>query len=180
VAIERFGDRGYRGTSVSEIARTVGVTQAAAYTYFESKRALFVAALDADATALVFEAGSRCQDEPVTSLAIRFLVELFAGVEQHPLAHRVLAGKEPELKGFPELIELPAVRLATSVMVREMIEAQSRGEVRDDIDVELVGAGIEGIILSILVATVQVGSLGTERRRQGVMAAFAAMIEPVG
>ena len=56
LAIERFGERGYRATSVSEIARAAGLTQAAAYAYFPSKEALFDAAVDADAAPLVEEA----------------------------------------------------------------------------------------------------------------------------
>ena len=50
LAIEHFGDRGYRATSVSEIARAAGVTQATAYAYFDNKESLFVAAVDDDAT----------------------------------------------------------------------------------------------------------------------------------
>ena len=178
LAIERFGDRGYRATSVSEIARAAGLTQATAYAYFESKQALFVAALDADATALVTEARALADEEHVTDAPLTFLVALFEGVEHHPLAKRVLGGQESDTQVFPELIDLPAVRTATDVLVGKLRDGQGRGEVRTDIDTELVGAGIEGILLSILVATVQLGDLGTQRRRDGVVAAFAAMLEP--
>ena len=178
LAVERFGERGYRATSVSEIARAAGLTQASAYAYFASKQDLFIAALDSDATALVLEAGARADGEAITDLPLQFLVELFEGVDAHPLARRVLAGQETEVHVFPELVDLPAIRLATEVIVGKLTEAQQRGEVRADIDPETIGAGIEGIILSILVTTVQLGDLSTERRQDGVVAAFAAMLEP--
>jgi AcrR family transcriptional regulator len=177
--MERFGRQGYRATSVSEIARAAGLTQATAYAYFESKQALFVAALDADATALVLEAGERTQGVPATEMALRFLVELHDGVEAHPLTRRVLAGQETAVTVFPELMDLPAIHLATEVIVAELGAAQQRGEVRTDIDPEMIGAGIEGIVLSILVATVQLGDLSSDRRQAGVVAAFAAMLDPL-
>ena len=48
-AIARFGRDGFRGTSVAAIARDAGVSRTAAYAYFDTKKALFIAALDADA-----------------------------------------------------------------------------------------------------------------------------------
>ena len=126
----------------------------------------------------MLEAGARADGEAIADLPLQFLVELFEGVDAHPLARRVLAGQETEVHVFPELVDLPAIRLATEVIVRKLAEAQRRGEVRTDIDPETIGAGIEGIILSILVTTVQLGDLSTERRQDGVVAAFAAMLEP--
>src|SRR5690348_16296931 len=61
LAIQRFGERGYRATSVSEIARAAGLTQAAAYAYFPSKEALFDASIDADAAAAIAEAAARAE-----------------------------------------------------------------------------------------------------------------------
>jgi len=178
LAIERFGERGYRATSVSEIARAAGLTQAAAYAYFESKQALFIAALDADASGLVLDAGAQADPSPVTDAPLDFLVALFEGVQHHPLTRRVLAGEETEIRVFPELVDLPAVRGATQVLVGKLRDGQARGEVRDDIDPVLVGAGIEAILLSILAAVVQLGELGTQRAQDGVVAAFRAMLEP--
>jgi len=178
LAIDRFGIRGYRATSVSEIARAAGLTQATVYAYFESKQALFVAALDTDASELVVEAGAVADRSPVTEAPLDFLVALFEGVGRHPLARRVLAGEETEVKAFPELADLPAIRNATSTLVDKLREGQARGEVRTDIDPVLVGNGIEGILLAILAAIVQLGGLGTQRAQDGVAAAFRAMLEP--
>jgi AcrR family transcriptional regulator len=52
-AIARFGRDGYRATSVADIARDAGVSGTAAYAYFPNKEALFVAAVDHDAAAVI-------------------------------------------------------------------------------------------------------------------------------
>jgi AcrR family transcriptional regulator len=177
LAIDAFGQQGYRATSVSEVARGAGLTQATVYAYFESKQALFIAAVNADATALTTEARNQVQPGPIGPAALLFLVAMFEGVERHPLAHRVLAGLEPE--ALEHLLDLPAIYLATDDLVAELGAAQRRGEVRTDIEPEVIGAGIEAILLSVLVATVQVGNLGPARRQAGVVAAFDAMLKPV-
>ncbi|HWC40072.1 MAG TPA: TetR family transcriptional regulator, partial [Acidimicrobiales bacterium] len=52
-AIARFSTDGLRGVALSDVARDVGVTPAAVYAYFPGKEALFAAAVDTDADALV-------------------------------------------------------------------------------------------------------------------------------
>src|SRR5260370_10446685 len=58
-AIARFGRDGYRRTSVAEIARDARLSGTAAYAYFPSKEALFVAAVGEDAAAGIEEGLSR-------------------------------------------------------------------------------------------------------------------------
>ncbi len=177
LAVDAFGRQGFRATSVSEIARAAGLTQATVYAYFDSKQALFVDAVNADATALTTEARARVEPGPVGDAALSFLVAMFEGVQRHPLARRVLAGLEPDV--LEHLLDLPAIYLATDELVAALNAAQGRGEVRTDIDPETIAAGIEAIVLSVLIATVQVGNLGPARRQAGVVAAFDAMLNPV-
>ena len=54
-AVERFGANGFRPTSVAAIARDAGVSAAAPFAYWPSKEALFDAAVDADARAVITE-----------------------------------------------------------------------------------------------------------------------------
>src|SRR5437764_7892291 len=54
-AIARFGRDGYRATSVADIAREAGVGGTVTYAYFPNKEALFLAALDEDAAAVIHE-----------------------------------------------------------------------------------------------------------------------------
>jgi AcrR family transcriptional regulator len=152
------------------------VTQAAAYAYFDNKEALFVAAVDADASELIDAALARLPDQRLSTLLPAFLVQLFAQLRDHPLTQRVLAGKEPEV--LPRLLALPAVQRTTDRIGEEMRAGQQRGEIRADIDLAALAPGLEVFILSVLVGTVQTGGVATARHQAGIGAAFEAMLLP--
>jgi AcrR family transcriptional regulator len=178
LAIDHFGEQGYRATSVSEIALAAGVTQATVYAYFDNKESLFVAAVDVDATALVTEAHRALAGVPVHHKLQGYLVALYEGLAHRPLARRVLAGREPEV--LPHLIDLPAIRLATDLMVADIRASQEAGLVRADIDVAEVGIGIEAIVLGLLIGAVQSDGVFNPRYESGVEAAFEAILKPPG
>ena len=63
-AITRFGRDGYRSTSVADIARDASVGSTLAYAYFPNKEALFLAAVDEDAAAVINEGLSTILENP--------------------------------------------------------------------------------------------------------------------
>ena len=65
IAVRRFALDGYRRTSVSDIAREAHLSPAAVYAYFTGKEALFEAAVDLDAGALVDRARAAIRGTPV-------------------------------------------------------------------------------------------------------------------
>jgi AcrR family transcriptional regulator len=176
IAIERFGERGYRATSVSEIARAAGLTQAAVYAYFESKEALFDAAVDADAAALVQETEVLAADVPVRQLIPMLLLFFIGGLERHPLAHRVVGGDEPD--ALNRLVNLPALGRLTGDIADAVRTGQARGEVRADLDADLFASGAETVLLSLLMSVTQVGSSTEARRQMGVVTIFDAVLRP--
>src|SRR5437763_11412049 len=96
-AIERFARDGYRRSSVAEIARDARLSGTAAYAYFPNKEALFIAAVDEDAAAVIEEGlASLTDDTDVHEWRSTLLFTLLAAVERHTLARRVLSGLEPE------------------------------------------------------------------------------------
>jgi AcrR family transcriptional regulator len=176
LAIERFGANGYRATSVSAIARAAGVTQAAAYAYFPSKEALFDAAVDADAAALVDEAESQTSGVPVGQLVPMLIMCLLAGLEDHPLTRRVVGGHEPD--ALRRLVNLPALGRLTGDIADAIRTGQANGEVRDDLDAELLASGAEAIIVSLVMSVTQVGASTEARRQLGVLSIFDAVLRP--
>jgi AcrR family transcriptional regulator len=176
LAIARFGARGYRATSVSEIARAAGLTQAAAYAYFPSKEALFDAAVDADAAALVEEAEQQASDVPVGQLVPMLVMCFLTGLEHHPLTRRVVGGQEPD--ALSRLVNLPALGRLTGDIADSVRSAQARGEVRDDIDADLFASGAESIIVSLVMSVTQVGGSTEARRQLGVLSIFDAVLRP--
>jgi len=176
IAIEKFGERGYRATSVSEIAREAGLTQAAAYAYFSSKEDLFDAAVDADAAATIDRVRTMVADVPATQLVPMLLVFLLGGVDDHALLQRVLRGLEPE--ALHRLVNLPALTDLAHLIEGKVREAQARGEVRDDLDAEQFANGAEAIIVSLLLSVTQVEGSTEARRQLGVLSIFDTVLRP--
>ena len=174
-AVVRFGTNGFRPTSVAAIARDAGVSAAAPFAYWPSKEALFDAAVDQDAHAVIDEllAGIDASDPSLWLTLVNRLVDILS---RHPLARRVLAGQEPdvidrvlELSAFTELRELLAALIA---------EEQASGITRTDLDPHRAAIGIESIVLSITMALLQLKEPPNPERELGVaeilLAAFRA------
>lgn len=178
LAIERFGERGYRATSVSEVARAAGLTQAAVYAYFDGKEALFDAAVDADAEAVVDEIRARLAGVGARMLIPSFLMAAITCVDEHPLVRRVLDGEEKAALG--RLLNLPALQRLATWLGDELAAAQAAGEIRPDIDPQVIADGTETLVLGLLMAIIQVGGTHENRRQLGVLSVFDAAIRPPG
>jgi AcrR family transcriptional regulator len=102
-AIRCFADKGFRGTTVRELASRVGITEAALYRYFPSKEALYQAIIDEKIAAPdpveTVEAAARAGDDLAVfgGLARNFLANgdtdpsflrilLYTGLEGHELS----------------------------------------------------------------------------------------------
>jgi AcrR family transcriptional regulator len=178
LAIERFGERGYRATSVSEVARAAGLTQAAVYAYFDGKEALFDAAVDADAEAVIEAVRADLEGSPPNALIPAFLMYAMGSLDAHPLVHRVLRGDEKD--ALVRLLNLPALDSFTRWLGGELAHGQQSGLVRADVDPYTIAEGAEPLILGLLMAVVQVGGSHEQRRQLGVLAVFDAVIRPPG
>ena len=177
VAIVRFGRDGFRSTSVTDIARDADVSGTLAYAYFDNKRALFHAALDADIAALI--------DEGLTSVLETtgdqtwrdsLIFTLIDALDRRPLARRMLAGLEPEVSD--RIAELPAMGDLHRAVAARLRADQAAGLVRADIDVDTIGAGIVGIFITMLLAAVQFGTEDSAARGREMLAVVEAAGDP--
>jgi AcrR family transcriptional regulator len=176
VAIRRFAVDGFRRTSVAAVAEEAGVTAAAVYAYFPGKEGLFEAAVDADAVALISEASEGIDDEHLVSGEIQLLPALVAGLEDHGLARRVLAGQEPEV--IDRLLSIPALLELRHRLAEAIAAGQDAGRVRADIDAKAIAVGLETVTLALLMARLKVSPDYGDERRQGVAAIFRAVLQP--
>jgi AcrR family transcriptional regulator len=181
-AIARFGRDGYRATSVADIARDASVGGTVAYAYFPNKEALFLAALDEDAAAVIHEGLSSILDTPGTSVDVQdwrqaLLFTLVEAVERHPLAKRLLAGLEPDVTD--RVLEIPALNELRKACTERLRAEQLAGTVRHDIDPVAVGNGVVAIQLSLLMAVVQLGRDTAAPYSMDVAAVFEAALRPV-
>jgi AcrR family transcriptional regulator len=176
LAVARFAVDGYRRTSVSAVAREAGLTPAAAYAYFPSKEALFAAAVDADADALIHEALGRVGgDRSVRERLVLLLAELRAALERHPLARRVLAGREPEVTG--RLLDLPALTALREAVAADLEAGRATGTVRADLDPVAVALGLQTIALALLMAQLQVEAVAAPAQQNARIGAVLAVLD---
>jgi AcrR family transcriptional regulator len=178
-AIVRFGREGYRATSVADIARDAGVGGTVAYAYFPNKEALFLAALDEDAAAVVHEGLSTVSSGMILEdWRQLLLVTLIGAVDRHPLARRVLAGLEPDVTD--RVLEIPALSELRKACTERLSQGQLDGTVRRDIDPVAIGNGLVAVVLSLLMSLVQLGTQTAAPYGNDVLAVFAAALEPPG
>ncbi len=177
-AIDRFGRDGYRATSVADIARDANVGGTVAYSYFPNKEALFLAAVDHDASGVIGEGFLSVVNDPeLEDWQAQLIVTLIGAVERHPLARRLLAGLEPDVTA--RVLDIPALAEVRRVCADRLRSDQLTGEVRPDIDPVQIADGLVNIVLSVLMSAVQLGPAVAAERAPDVLAVIAAAIDPV-
>jgi AcrR family transcriptional regulator len=176
IAVRRFALDGYRRTSVSDIAREAQLSPAAVYAYFTGKEALFEAAVDLDAGALIDRARTAIEGTPVRDREAVILAELAGHVTEHPLAARVLSGQEPEV--IDRVLDLPSLREFNAQIAQDIAEAQAAGEVRADVDPVTMANGFEAIVLTLLMGFLQAKVDGESRLAVGALSVLSAALRP--
>lgn len=175
-AIERFGQDGFRSTSVADIARDAGVSGTLAYAYFENKEALFLAALDTDVAEVIDEGVSSVLETAGNdSWRGTLIFTLMEAVERHPLARRMLAGLEPRVTD--RITELPALEELRRAVGDRLRADQVAGLVRPDIDPAVIGGGAVSIFITLLMAVVQFGPEAVVTYGDDVLAVLEAAID---
>ena len=176
IAVQRFSRDGYRRTSVSDIAREANLTPAAVYAYFSGKEALFEAAVDRDAGALVDRARVAIVGIPVREREAVILAELAGHVTEHPLAARVLSGHEPDV--IDRVLDLPSLREFNAQIAADIAQAQLAGEVRSDVDPVAMADGFEAIVLTLLMGFLQARVARDSRLASGALSVLEAALRP--
>ncbi|HWE65789.1 MAG TPA: TetR/AcrR family transcriptional regulator [Acidimicrobiales bacterium] len=175
--IIRFAREGFRGTSVADVCRDAGLSTTASYPYFANKEALFEAAVDEDVAGLINQAVSLVviDTEPQHwgRVMMRGLLERMA---DHPLAGRIVSGREPEFT--MRLLDIPALTELRKTVTEVIRVQQVSGQVRQDIDPEQTAGGMVVIVISLLMASVQTGPAGFDLVADDVEAVLNAATRP--
>lgn len=176
VAVERFGTNGFRATSVAAIARDAGVSAAAPFAYWASKEALFDAAVDADARAVIIELLGSVDPDASLAVWVSLVPSLLSVLSTHPLARRVLAGQEPE--SIDRLLRLSAFDNLRTLLAAVIADGQEKGEVRSDLDPAQAAIGIESITIAMTMAVLQLRDEIDPARTAGVAELLVAAFRP--
>ncbi|MDR6692144.1 AcrR family transcriptional regulator [Microbacterium sp. 1154] len=149
VAVQLFNEQGYDATSVSDLARRLGLTKSALYHHFSSKEELLSVALEAalgGLEAVLDEPGAR---EGAASDRLRFVLTgatdvLVAQLPAVTLLLRVRGNSEVEQAA------LERRRLFDHRVTALVAQAQAEGDVRDDVDAAVAARLLFGMINSVV------------------------------
>jgi TetR/AcrR family transcriptional repressor of uid operon len=175
--IVRFAREGFRGTSVADVCRDASLSTTASYPYFPNKEALFVACVDEDVANLINQSISMVMvdDEPLHWGRV-MMQELVKGMEHHPLARRIVSGREPEFT--MRLLDIPALAELRKTVTELIRTQQTTGEVRQDIDPRQTANGMVVIVISLLMATMQTDAAGFDMVADDVESVLTAATRP--
>ncbi len=155
-AIREFSEKGYHGASINAMVREIGIAKGSIYRYFEDKENLFLYVFSDSMDKVkqyLKNVRSQTEDQPVQ---VRLEKTLEAGVrfiEEHPSVYRLYVT-------FLHDESMPLRSDLLSVIRRQSIEfiislldtARSRGELKQNIDLDKAGFIIDAVMDRFLLA----------------------------
>lgn len=147
-ALKLFGEMGYEKTSITDIAKAIGVAQGLCYRYFPSKEALFDSAIEQYADVLVEQMVSSKATENQT---LRQIIEDMPSAMEdrdtkyYPVFHGA------ENRKFHDQLTLKVCEKLVPLMEKMLQQAKQKGEIQVD-DLQTAAAfcvyGQLGILLA--------------------------------
>ena len=128
-ALQLFGEKGYEKTSITDIAKAIGVAQGLCYRYFPSKEALFDSAIEQYADVLVEQMGSFKKDENQT---LRQIIEEMSSTmeERDTKYYPVFHGAENQK--FHDQLTLRVCERMVPIVEKLLWQARQKGEIQFD------------------------------------------------
>jgi AcrR family transcriptional regulator len=143
-----FGDRGYDGVTLDEVAAAAGVTKPILYRHFEDKRALYLALLERHREDLGSFAGAIPPEGPLTT-RLRAVLEVWLDyVEAHDYAWRMLfrdTGGGEEVRAYRVEVHARA-RAVLVALIRELAPAPIPEHELEPL-AELLSMGMASLVL---------------------------------
>ena len=150
VARRLFAEKGFAQTTFKDIGRELGVSHAALYAYFPSKKELYLAAVNDTQTLLApFFAEAMVSSASLRERISSILLAIAAEHDKDPSITGLLAAVPIEIRRHPELYEalVSGDNLVMQTLEQLFREAQERGEIRSDAEpreliTALLGGGV--------------------------------------
>jgi AcrR family transcriptional regulator len=149
-AMAAFGERGYDGASMSEVARSAGVTKSVIYDHFPSKADLHKALVEHQARALnahVTAAVEAAAGEPAAKRLRAGVDAYFRFVEQHPAAWALLVRDppaNPEMLAFHAELQVRARRAMATLIGSDRVKDPARRQSKE-MRAEMLRTSIGGL-----------------------------------
>lgn len=152
-ALALFLERGYRGTSVRDITRAAGVTEAVLYHYFANKADLWAAVLETYApfgqVGRVLEAAAGAPLDEAVGAVARELLRLLRERQHLVLTLISEAPVEPDVARVLERF----LDDGGSALAAFLGRRQAQGEIAADVDVAAAARVVQGALLVRLLTT---------------------------
>jgi AcrR family transcriptional regulator len=146
-ALTLFTERGFRDTSVRDITRAAGVTEAVLYHYFANKVDLWTAVLAAYAPfARVADVLEGAAALPVDEALRRLGYELLRLLHERDRLMLALLSEAPAEPDVARVLER-FMRSVTAALETFLVERQQRGEVAAGLDVRAAAHAFQGALL---------------------------------
>jgi len=155
-AAAAFAERGYRRTTIDEIARRAGIAKGTVYLYFKDKEDLFYASFEWFSQQSMADAGPALAAAGDTGSRLRALAEAAARFmtehrQWYPLTLEVwaAAGSHDARQRFADAMRemYHGYRQATAAIIAA---GQASGELRADLDANALGAMLTGAVDGLL------------------------------
>lgn len=128
-ALRLFGEKGYEKTSITDIAKAIGVAQGLCYRYFPSKEALFDSAIEQYADILVEQMASLDVDD---NLTLRQIIEAMPTATEEKDTKYYSAFHGTENKKFHDQLTLKVCEKLVPIVEKLLQHARQKGEIRFD------------------------------------------------
>ena len=147
-ALKLFGEKGYEKTSITDIAKAIGVAQGLCYRYFPSKEVLFDSAIEQYADVLVAQF---VNSEKGNHKTLRQIIEEMPSTmeEQDTKYYPVFHGAEN--KKFHDQLTLKVCEKLVPLVEKLLRQARQKGEIQfDDLQIAAIFCvyGQLGILLA--------------------------------
>ena len=130
-ALKLFGENGYEKTSITDIAKAIGVAQGLCYRYFPSKEALFDSAIEQYADVLAGQFAGYGKDKDKNSTLRQIIETMPATVEERDTKYySVFHGAEN--KKFHDQLSLKVCEKLVPLVEKLLSQARQKGEIQFD------------------------------------------------
>ena len=167
-ALKLFAERGFDGTTVRQIAKAVGVTDAAIYAHFANKQALFDALMEDAGPPLLDQLGTELASLGETHPA-ETLPAMFTRLVQRWDRPRVRMFTSMLLRHTPERIH-EAIDQVVERLQPAMQAWVAQGWVREDASPELLAWELVAPLATIRLSLLHAGATRTHRSRAKALA----------
>lgn len=139
-AMAEFGAKGFSAGSLNVVAREAGIAKGSLFQYFADKLDFFATVCDTGSSAIADATiGAVDVDQPFFEMLCELVVHWLEYFRRHPLEREMAFAAANEIDNQARASVRGVANAHYAKVLRPLAEtAQSRGEIRSDVDVDLV------------------------------------------